>query len=46
MQQMKELVKIKIPFGILEKKGFTFENRTAELLDFYKIVNQYTQKGV
>lgn len=46
MQQMKEIAKIKIPFGVLEEKGFTFDSKTEELLKFYETVNAYAQKGV
>ena len=46
MQQMKEIAEIEIPFGILEEKGFTFDNNTDELLKFYEKVNTYAQKGV
>lgn len=46
IQQMKEIAKIKIPFGALEEKGFTFDSKTEDLLKFYETVRVYTQKGV
>ena len=46
MMQMKEIARIKIPLGILEEKGFTFDSKTSELIKFYKTVSTYTQKGV
>ena len=46
MQQMKEIAKMKIPFGVLEEKGFTFDSKAEELLKFYETVNAYAQKGV
>lgn len=46
MLQMKEIVKIKIPSGILEKKGFTFDSKAVNLLKFYEKVNTFVQMGV
>ncbi|GFI22493.1 hypothetical protein IMSAGC011_01268 [Lachnospiraceae bacterium] len=46
MQQMKEIVEIEIPFGVLEEKGFTFDSKTAELMKFYETVHKHAQKGV